>query len=161
MRNISVEAAAAFMEASAFKKSNTEVIASKDVTTLSIWGNVIAYRHNNRERTIEITNCGWQSVTTKDRLNAIPGIAIKQKLKQWFLNGELWDGNLRCTVKEMSHELIDNVDVQGIDTTDYPDFCNAYIASADYDGKPMTDKQLDEINDDGDFVYECLTRQLY
>ena len=42
-----------------------------------------------------------------------------------------------------------------------PDFADAYISSADYDGFPMTSEQLDEINDDMDFVYEKLLEHLY
>jgi len=53
----------------------------------------------------------------------------------------------------MDYKKIDNIEVDGIDTKDYPDFCDAYISSADYDGVPMTDKQLDELNEDGDYVY--------
>ncbi len=53
----------------------------------------------------------------------------------------------------MDYKKIDNIEIDGIDTKDYPDFCDAYISSADYDGVPMTDKQLDELNDDGDYVY--------
>ena len=53
----------------------------------------------------------------------------------------------------MDYKKIDNIEIDGIDTKDYPDFCDAYISSADYDGKPMTDEQLDEINEDGDYVY--------
>ena len=53
----------------------------------------------------------------------------------------------------MDYKKIDNIEIDGIDTKDYPDFSNAYIVSADYDGVPMTDKQLDEINEDGDYVY--------
>jgi hypothetical protein len=56
--------------------------------------------------------------------------------------------------KKMDYKKIDNIEIDGIDTKDYPDFCDAYISSADYDGVPMTDKQLDEINEDGDYVYE-------
>ena len=56
--------------------------------------------------------------------------------------------------EKMDYKKIDNIEVDGIDTKDYPDFCDAYISSADYDGVPMTDKQLDEINEDGDYVYE-------
>ena len=56
--------------------------------------------------------------------------------------------------KIMDYKKIDNIEVDGIDTKDYPDFCDAYIVSADYDGKPMTDEQLDELNEDGDYVYE-------
>ena len=61
----------------------------------------------------------------------------------------------------MDYKLIDNIEIDGIDTKDYPDFCDAYILSADYDGVPMTDKQLDEINDDGQFQYECIMNDLH
>ena len=54
----------------------------------------------------------------------------------------------------MSYKKIDNIEIDGIDSKDYPDFCDAYISSADYDGVPMTDEQLDELNEDGDYVYE-------
>ena len=61
----------------------------------------------------------------------------------------------------MDYKLIDNIEVEGIDTKDYPDFCDAFIASADYDGKPMTDEQLAEINEDREFVYECVQNHLF
>jgi hypothetical protein len=61
----------------------------------------------------------------------------------------------------MEYKLIDNIEIDGIDTKDYPDFCDAYIVSADYDGMPMTEEQLDEINDDGQFQYECIMNYLY
>jgi len=61
----------------------------------------------------------------------------------------------------MEYTKIENVEVDGIDTNDYPDFCDAFIASADYDGKPMTYEQLDELNEDADFVHECVLNQLY
>ena len=61
----------------------------------------------------------------------------------------------------MKYTKIENVEVDGIDTNDYPDFCDAFIASADYNGKPMTSAQLDELNEDADFVYESVLNQLY
>ena len=60
----------------------------------------------------------------------------------------------------MDYKKIDNIEVDGIDTKDYPDFCDAFIVSADYDGIPMTEEQLDEINDDGQFQYECIMNDL-
>lgn len=39
---------------------------------------------------------------------------------------------------------ISNVVIADIDPKDYPDFCDAYIESADYDGKEMTEEELDE-----------------
>jgi hypothetical protein len=63
--------------------------------------------------------------------------------------------------KIMDYKKIDNIEVDGIDFKDYPDFCDAYIVSADYDGVPMTDEQLDEINDDGDFQHECIMNDIH
>lgn len=61
----------------------------------------------------------------------------------------------------MNYKLIDNIELDGIDTNDYPDFCDAFIVSADYDGKPMTDEQIDLLNEDSDFIYECVQKYLY
>ena len=63
--------------------------------------------------------------------------------------------------KTMDYKKIDNIEIDGIDTKDYPDFCDAYIVSADYDGVPMTDKQLDEINEDGDFQHQCVMNDIF
>ncbi len=50
---------------------------------------------------------------------------------------------------------VTNLFFSGIDNFDYPDFCDMYASSGDYDGKKMTQKQLDELNDNHrDFVYE-------
>ena len=61
----------------------------------------------------------------------------------------------------MDFKLIDNIEVDGIDFKDYPDFVDAYIYSADYDGKPMTEEQIDELNENSDFVHDCVYNQLY
>lgn len=49
---------------------------------------------SNARRTdnIIITNAGWFSNTTKERLSALPGVHISQKKGEWYLNDELWDG---------------------------------------------------------------------
>ena len=51
---------------------------------------------------------------------------------------------------------VDNVVVEGIDMKDYPDFCDAFISSADYDGVPMTEEELDELSNDGEFVFQSI-----
>jgi len=61
----------------------------------------------------------------------------------------------------MDYKLIDNIEVDDIDTSDYPDFCDAFISSADYNGKPMTDEQLDKLNEDSDFVYQKVQELLF
>lgn len=62
---------------------------------------------------------------------------------------------------ELDYSKIDDVDVDGVDGCDAPDFCDAYICSATYDGRDMTDAELDELNNDGDFVYAEVERRLY
>lgn len=56
---------------------------------------------------------------------------------------------------------IENVIVGGIDYADYPKFCDAYVEECDIDGVPATEEQLDAINDNGDFVYECVVDAIY
>lgn len=55
--------------------------------------------------------------------------------------------------------------VEGIDTADYPDFCDAYIESASVfengDWRDATDDELDELNEDSDLVYSCVENYLY
>jgi hypothetical protein len=64
-------------------------------------------------------------------------------------------------VMRIDYNLIEDVQVEGIDYADYPDFCDAFIASAIYDGKPMSDEMLDELNEDYDFVYESITNYIF
>lgn len=94
MRTIIQKSVQAFMNAQSFKSSNTTVEVLPNVTILKLFGNAIAYRYNDPQRTLSITNCGWESNTTKERLNAIPGVNINQIKGSWFLNGKEWNGNL-------------------------------------------------------------------
>ena len=64
-------------------------------------------------------------------------------------------------MKTLDYTKISDIEFDGIDTEDYPDFCDAFIISANYDGEPMTKEQLDEVNEDGSFVYESLMKHLY
>ena len=94
MRKITQEAVSAFNNSKSFHKQNMEVEVLPNVTILKLHGNAIAYRYNDPERTLSITNCGWATNTTKERLNALPGVSIEQKNFKWYLNGKEWDGEL-------------------------------------------------------------------
>lgn len=61
----------------------------------------------------------------------------------------------------LDHSKIEDIEVDGIDTRDYPDFSDAYISSATYKGREMTDSELDRLNDDRDFVYECVIERVF
>lgn len=94
MRQITKESINAFMNASKFSKQNMSVEVLPNVTILNLHGNSIAYRYNDPNKTLSITNCGWFSNTTKERLNALEGVNIHQKNFVWYLNGNEWDGKL-------------------------------------------------------------------
>ena len=62
---------------------------------------------------------------------------------------------------ELNYALISDVIVAGIDTKDAPDFCDAFIESATYNGREMTWEELDVLNNDSDYVYQKTIDQLY
>jgi hypothetical protein len=62
---------------------------------------------------------------------------------------------------KFDYSKITNIEFDGIDHRDYPDYCDAYIASADYDGVEMTDEQIESLNQDGDYVYDQLMKRIF
>jgi hypothetical protein len=63
--------------------------------------------------------------------------------------------------EKLDYDKITNIKVEGIDMKDYPDFCDAFISSADYECRPMIEEELDELNEDSYFVYEAVMNQLF
>jgi hypothetical protein len=101
MRKITKESIKAFLNAESFSKSNmiVKIEATENglpcLVRLYLHGNMIAERHvNKRTERLYITNCGWFTNTTKERLNALPNVSIKQKNFVWYLNGREWNGEL-------------------------------------------------------------------
>jgi hypothetical protein len=85
MRQITKAAVAAFLQGFDYKSGNTQV---RD-NALYLHGNKIA---ELRDGELWITNAGWSSNTTKERLNALPNVHIQQKNFVWYLNGYVWNG---------------------------------------------------------------------
>jgi hypothetical protein len=57
---------------------------------------------------------------------------------------------------------MDSLEVEDINTNDYPDFVDAYISYAEFeDGTPLNNSELDELNDDGELVYNYVINSLY
>lgn len=91
MRKVTQDAVNAFMQHKNFKRGNTTVSIWKGVAELYLHNNLIAEHHPDGR--ILISNAGWPTVTTKERLNAIPHVSIYQRNFQWYLNGHAWNGN--------------------------------------------------------------------
>jgi len=46
----------------------------------------------------------------------------------------------------IDYNKITNIEFEGIDFRDAPDFCDAYIVSAEYEGEEMTEEQIQHFN---------------
>ena len=57
-------------------------------------------------------------------------------------------------------EKYTNVKFEGIDHKDYPDYCDAYIVYAESNGVPLTDYELEDLND-SDTKYDLLIKHLH
>jgi len=67
----------------------------------------------------------------------------------------------KMTKIKLDYSKVSNVFVAGIDMSDYGDFCDAYIESADYDGREMTEEELEILNEDSQFVNEAVFAQIH
>jgi hypothetical protein len=91
---ITREAATAFWHSKTFRSGNTEVYVSPlGYVGMFLHGNLIA-RHEGGKR-FSISSCGWETKTTKDRLNGILEqfgypVRLKQKGGKWFLGDHEW-----------------------------------------------------------------------
>lgn len=83
-RKVTKEIVSAFLAGQRLSVSNSFTNGNE----LYLFGNLIAKKDDG----LFITNAGWQSNTTKERLNSLPNVSISQKKGKWFLNGNEWDG---------------------------------------------------------------------
>ena len=91
MRKISLAALKAFNGRYNFSKSNTRVDVNEGSVFLYLHGNLIARKPKGEA--IEITTAGWDTPTTKERLNAFAGVRLTTRKGTLFLNDTEWDGS--------------------------------------------------------------------
>ena len=90
MRKITQESVKNFIDGVPFKKSNMSVTREGTIYYLKLHNNKIAARLEDGR--MWISNAGWDTPTTKERLNGLPGVNIIQRNWNWILNGMQWDG---------------------------------------------------------------------
>lgn len=131
MRKITKQACEAFLQAKPFQKDNTKIIISNgEITTIKmcLHNNPIAicklYSLSETKPTglsdLILSDCGWQTTTTKERLNGLlqtlheKGLMkhllyIFQKNHTWYINTSLypipWD-EYQNVLKNMTHPII-------------------------------------------------------
>lgn len=105
------------------------------------------------KRYTDCTRCNYGGCITYGHWNWTVRLAYRAA-KKWLKTK--WE-----KLTALDYSKIDDVELDGIQMNDYPDFCDAYIASASYKGRDMTDKELERLNQDSDFVYEQVLKRIY
>jgi hypothetical protein len=90
MRKITQESVDKFLNRKPFSKGNMKVEEAGNTFRLKLHGNTIAVL--DEMNMLSISNAGWRSNTTKERLNGLPNVRINQKNWNWYLNGQEWNG---------------------------------------------------------------------
>ena len=87
MRKITKLTTSAFFRGQNLSLSNTKVVSSEDYSKLYLHDNLIAVL-DRKQNLLSLSDCGWQSNTTKERLNGLLeelGKGIYQKNWTWYV----------------------------------------------------------------------------
>jgi hypothetical protein len=93
MRLITEQSINAFLNKGKLNKQNMNVFYDRyDQTSRMLLHNNCIATLDHDNNILSVSNCGWFTPTTKERLNALPNVSIYQKSFKWYLNGEEWNG---------------------------------------------------------------------
>tara|TARA_R110001632_G_C11253444_1_gene409085 strand:- start:510 stop:704 length:195 start_codon:yes stop_codon:yes gene_type:complete len=63
---------------------------------------------------------------------------------------------------QLNLSQIENMEFEGVDFSDYPDFVDAFLVSADIDGRELTEEEVDYLNDEHyEFVNESVFDSIF
>ena len=85
-RQITEQIIKAFLNDTAKRMGNSEVHTDFITTRLYLFNNCIAIKKKDTGK-IEVSMAGYPTLTTRERLNGIPGVSITQRNFKQFLNG--------------------------------------------------------------------------
>ena len=93
---ITMDSIHAFVIGSPFRRENMDVAVGENKVYLYLHGNIIAIRDQTNGK-VYIRNCGWETKTTKMRLNYLlyvynSPLKIRQKNWVWYLGDKQWEG---------------------------------------------------------------------
>lgn len=90
MRKVTEQIVAAFLAG----RTKTVGNSHTDGSVLLLHGNAIAKRENGK---LYIRTAGWATVTTRERLNGLPGVSVSQMHRRQYLNGKVWEDHEEWT----------------------------------------------------------------
>ena len=118
MRQITRDSVNAFLAGRKFNGQNmsvvTAVLSGGPTTSMYLHGNLIAEMTGvPAECNIRLTDAGWESNTTKERLNGVLDLLDLWRDKIWSINGRwhyaddiLWLGDARIEIRDSIAELV-------------------------------------------------------
>ena len=62
---------------------------------------------------------------------------------------------------KLDYSKIEIAEIDGVDHSDYPDYCDAYISKAYIGGQKATEEQLEEMNNNPEFRYNSVIESLH
>lgn len=91
MRQITKQAVQNFLDRKSFSLSNTKVETDELSTSLFLFNNRIAVLTVKGRLLISLGGYSFTR-TTQERLNALPGVSVRRKKGQTYLNDQVWNG---------------------------------------------------------------------
>ena len=105
MRKITEKAVNAFESNIDFKSSNTKVCRGDYYLHDNKIAEFTSLFPNDKNKSINITLAGWNTNTTRERLNGLKGVRVTTKQGQAYLNGEKWDGEWVTVIRQILKQL--------------------------------------------------------
>ena len=63
---------------------------------------------------------------------------------------------------QLNGRTVKNVEVDGVEGNDYPDFCDAFFSYAEYDdGTPLNDEELEQLGDENSEMINQLAQDKF
>lgn len=95
MRQITRQAISAFYAGRDFRQNNTAVYITDRFTYLALHGNEIAKTDGVN---LWVRTCGWNTPTTRERLNGLQDVRVNQRAGVLYLNGAEWSDHEAWTL---------------------------------------------------------------
>jgi hypothetical protein len=90
LRKVTAKAVAAFYAHRNFGGGNTTVHTTMTETVMYLFGNPIA---KLSPEGLEIQTAGWETTTTKERLNGLDNVQVWTENGNLYLNGKVWENS--------------------------------------------------------------------
>ena len=68
---------------------------------------------------------------------------------------------MKKKTENLDYEKLADLEIDGLNSWDHPDYCDAFIATGLYEGRDLTDDELDQLNEDAELVAELVNKRIY